>query len=125
MNEENEIGYEPDSPISTHPHLYFVAMANRIPRDNTDDEEGEEPPPKHWGETDPEDFNDNPQNTPPPPDQETKDGRAEQAAPTASANKKDKENRPQLLVWRGITQRRNIQIKAILLVQIESTTEKA
>jgi hypothetical protein len=60
MNEENKIGFEPDSAIPTHPHLYFVAMAKRIPRDNTDDEKGEEPPPKPWGETDPEGFNDGP-----------------------------------------------------------------
>ena len=72
-NGEDEIGSEPDSPIPTHSHLYFVAMARRAPPNDSDGEEQEEADPKSWAEMDAE-LGINLQKTPPLQDQEIGDG---------------------------------------------------
>ena len=52
--EGDDIGSEPDSPKPIHPHLFFVAMARRVPEEGSGNEEEEEANDKSWEELDAE-----------------------------------------------------------------------
>ena len=56
-DDDDEIGSEPDSSTPPHPHLHFIGMVKRVPRENSDGEmEEEDDPsksePKSWAQMD-------------------------------------------------------------------------
>ena len=103
-DDEDEIGSEPDSSTPTHPHLHFIGMVKRVPRENSDGETEEEDDPsksepKSWAQMDAE-LDENRANTPPPENLGAIAEEDEEAAATAteSQTKKQKGDRPQILV---------------------------
>ena len=87
-DDEDEIGSEPDSSTPTHPHLHFIGMVKRVPRENSDGETDEEDDPsksepKSWAQMDAE-LEEDHANTPPPENLGAMAGGDEETAATTT-----------------------------------------